>query len=54
MDKKELVRTWVYHPDHAAKIVMSDEAKELYKDGWFDSPAKCVEKPLSLKKNVNA
>lgn len=29
---------------------MSDEAKALYKDGWEDSPAKCVEKPLSLKK----
>ena len=50
MDKKEPVPTWVYHKTEAAKIVGSDEAKKLYKEGWVDSPAKCVEKPLSLKK----
>ncbi len=47
---KELFEVWVYHPKELAKVVKSDEAKALYKDGWFDSPAKCVEKPLSMKK----
>lgn len=41
MAKKEPVPTWVYHKHHEAKIVDSDEAKALYKQGWKDSPAKC-------------
>lgn len=32
------MRTWVYHKDHAAKIVDSSEYDGLYKDGWRDSP----------------
>ncbi len=50
MTKKAPEPTWVYHPTAAAKIVMSDEAKALYKDGWFDSPAKCKDNTLRLKK----
>ena len=34
--------TWVYHPKQEAKIVDSDEAATLYKQGWADSPAKTV------------
>ena len=41
----EELNTWVYHIKHDAKIVSSNEAKELYKNGWEDSPAKCVDKP---------
>jgi len=40
---KELFDCWVYHKEHAAKIVKSDEAKKLYGQGWEDSPAKCKE-----------
>ncbi len=50
MAKKEPHDVWVYHISESAKVVKSDEAKALYKDGWEDSPAKCVVKPLSLKK----
>lgn len=37
-------KSWVYHPEEKAKIVWDDEAKELHKQGWFDSPAKFPQK----------
>ncbi len=46
---KETCPTWVYHREKPAKIVQSDEAEELYKSGWKDSPAKCK---LTAKKVV--
>jgi len=45
---KEIFPTWVYHAEHEARVVQSDVAEELYKDGWEDSPAKC--KPKEKKK----
>lgn len=30
--------TYVYHKTEEAKIVSEEEALELYKQGWFDSP----------------
>ena len=38
---KAIFPTWVYHAKHEAKVVQSDVAEELYKNGWEDSPAKC-------------
>lgn len=35
--------TWVYHPEFSAKIVSEAEANVLYREGWFDSPAKFVQ-----------
>ncbi len=32
-------KTWVYHETEKAKIVTMEEAEELYKDGWADTPA---------------
>lgn len=32
--------TWLYHKDHEAKIVDSDEVPELERQGWVDNPAK--------------
>jgi hypothetical protein len=32
--------TWVYHPQQGKKIVSAEEAKLLYNDGWYDTPAK--------------
>jgi len=43
-------KTWVYHIEHKAKIVMSSEVEKLAKHGWCDSPAKCVAKPKKAKK----
>ena len=40
MAKKDLFDVWVYHVEHGSKIVKSDEAEELFKKGWVDSPAK--------------
>ena len=42
-------QTWVYHIKHDPKIVLFSEAKELYKNGCEDSPAKCIEKPVIKK-----
>jgi hypothetical protein len=43
--------TCVYHPDHPVKTVSAEEAKELYKKGWYDTPAKFpVEKPKRTRK----
>ena len=32
-------KKWVYHATEDAKIVSGEEAEELYKQGWADSPA---------------
>ena len=34
--------TWVYHPQEApkGKIVSAEEAKGMYLNGWYDTPAK--------------
>lgn len=32
--------TWVYHPTEGRKIVPAEEAKRLYSEGWYDTPAK--------------
>lgn len=32
--------TYVYHPDEGKRLVSADEAKHLYQNGWYDSPAK--------------
>lgn len=32
--------TVMYHPEKGAKTVSAEEAKEMEKDGWVDSPAK--------------
>lgn len=32
--------TWVYHPNHEARIVSESEANILYREGWFDTPSK--------------
>ena len=37
-------QTWVYHSKHEPKIVLFSEAQKLFKSGWKDSPAKCIEK----------
>ena len=34
-------RRWVYHATEEAKIVDSETAEELYKQGWCDHPDKC-------------
>ncbi|MCK5132404.1 MAG: hypothetical protein KAR40_09680 [Candidatus Sabulitectum sp.] len=31
--------TWVYHKDYEAMVVTTEKAKELYKEGWADTPA---------------
>lgn len=31
--------TWIYHPVEGAKIVTMAEAKKLYGQGWYDTPA---------------
>lgn len=31
---------YVYHPQHPARVVTSDEAPTYYEDGWYDTPAK--------------
>jgi hypothetical protein len=41
--------TWIYHPEHPAKIVSEDEAKVLYREGWFDTPAKFPGKTLEAQ-----
>ena len=33
------MKCWVYHATEAPKIVEDVEAKQLYKDGWSDTPA---------------
>jgi hypothetical protein len=35
-------KSWVYHAIEEAKIVCDDEARELYKIGWLDTPAKLL------------
>jgi hypothetical protein len=32
--------TVVYHPEQGKRTVSAEEAKHLYSQGWFDSPAK--------------
>jgi hypothetical protein len=32
--------TIVYHPTHGQKQVSGEEAKKLYSQGWYDTPAK--------------
>lgn len=49
----KVLDTWVYHIELDAKIVSADEAKELHKQGWADSPAKCV-KPKAKPKSKKA
>lgn len=42
--------TWVYHAEHAAKVVQSDIAEKLCEGEWEDSPAKCKTKPKAETK----
>jgi hypothetical protein len=43
--------TYVYHPEQPAKIVSAEEAKNLYRQGWYDTPAKFpTEKPKRGRK----
>lgn len=46
--------TWVYHPTDSAKIVDEDTAKGLYKEGWFDCPAKAADYLLNKKQKDKA
>lgn len=32
--------TWLYHPEHEPVLVTWEEAEELKKQGWVDTPAK--------------
>lgn len=41
---------YVYHPDHAAKIVDTDEYYKLLEAGWFDTPAKFSAKKVEAEK----
>jgi len=49
----KVLDTWVYHAELAPKIVSADEAKELHKQGWADSPAS-VKKPKAKSKAKKA
>lgn len=42
-------KCWVYHPHEEAKIVNSDEAENLYENGWFDTPSKFAVKAEPTK-----
>ena len=37
---------YVYHPDHAAKVVETTEYNHLLENGWYDTPAKFPEKKV--------
>ena len=44
----ERTRQWVYHRQEQAKIVLKTEAKKLYQEGWYASPA--FPEPEEVKK----